>query len=200
MAKLFSTDLGANNDLVGKVSDDKTDAIELYTAIKNFIETSQNNAGNGKVLDGEIWNNIRNRLEQCNSANIIRKSKAEELSNSILLATEKLKQYMASAPEPLDPADSDAIAHYDALLVHAKKMHDYYSSTKTRIVGYTYDMWSNSYIYTYDYDYEKIGYWAGQIIRFEKILKWLKELVPTDSLATAIVTKVNLDKMMVNAN
>lgn len=200
MAKLYSADLGINNDLVGKVSDDKIDALNLSLSIKDFIETSKNNSGNGKILDGEIWDIIRNRFEQCNNANMVRKNKAEELSNSISTSTSILKQYMASAPEPLDPSDSDKIPYFDACLTHAKKMHDYYSSHKTKLVGYRYDIWSKEYYPIYDFDYEKIGYWARQIKRFEAILKWLKELTPTDSLATSLVVNVDLEKMIVNTN
>lgn len=199
MAKLFSADIDTNNKSVEMIKRDVESADRLNTALNNFITESQiNSSGNGKTLDGEIWNITRDNFNKCIDANNIRKTKATELTNNIDIATKQLRSYMDSAPEPLDPADSDQIPYFDECLTRAQKMYDYYSSHKTKLVGYRYDIWSKQYYPEYDYDQEKIAYWAGQIERFRKILEWLRKLIPTDNSATSLVANVNLSAIKVN--
>ena len=111
MSKLIRSEVGANSNLVTAVQDDKEDSFSLSQAINNFIQESKKETGNGKVLDAEIWNNVRDRLSQCLVANTNRIKSSKILTDTINSANQELNSYIGEAPIPEDP-DTDRIGYY----------------------------------------------------------------------------------------
>ena len=197
MSKLIGSEIGANRDLVTAVKDDKSDAVKLKSAIWGFINKSTVQNENGKTLDGEIWNNIRERFTQCATANDNRKDNSENLANAIEEANKDLRSYMAEAPIPEDP-NTQRIDYYKALSYEHYELYIYYCRNKTKIVGYWTDVDYITYpIYDYDYDAQRFHYLKYRLYKLQ--YEWLEKLVPTDNSVTVKVYSVDLTGMTVEA-
>ncbi len=197
MSKLVRSEVGSNSNLVKAVQDDKEDSKNLSNAINDFIVESKNETGNGKVLDAEIWNNVRNRFEQCLVANNNRTENSTHLTNAIEEANKALQSYIGKAPIPQDP-DTDKIEGYQKLSKIHYDLYIYFSTHKTKVIGSWTDADGMEYL-IYDFDQDAINFHDYKYNLYKSQYEWLENLVPTDNLVTNNVYSVDLSKMTVEA-
>lgn len=198
MSKLIRNEVGANSNLVTAVQDDKEDSFSLSQAINNFIQESKKETGSGKVLDAEIWNNVRDRFSQCLVANNNRRIGSATLTNTINSANQELNSYVAEAPIPEDP-DTVKIDFYKELAYLHYTSYVYYKTHKTLIIGYDTDQYGNT-VPIKDYDQAKISYHFNKWRLYKRQQEWLEKLVPTDNSVTYKVSLVDLSGMTVKAS
>lgn len=198
MPKLIGSEIGSNSNLVTAVKNDIDDSYNLSQAINNFINESKRDTGNGKVLDGEIWNQVRDRLSQCLASNNSRRVNSETLCNTINYANEVLKSYVNEGPIPEDP-DTDKIAGYQDRVDYHNERYEYYCNNKTKIIGYYTDMYGNE-IPELDYDWDAINYHYNLWRLYTMQVKWLEKLVPTDNSVTATVSSIDLSGMTIKTS
>lgn len=197
MAKLYSADIGKNSSCITTIQNDVNDANKLKNALNNFIIESQRDSGNGKILDGEIWNIVRDNFQKCIDANEIRIKKSTRLVEAINKATQQLNQYMRCAPQPFDPADNSEIAVYEAKLRKAEEDYNYWSTHEIVIDQYWNEATQET-VYIYGLNTAMIDYCKMLILKYKAILEWLKKLEPTDNEASSLVGNINLDKIKIN--
>lgn len=198
MSKLIRNEVGANSNLVTAVQDDKEDSFSLSQAINNFIQESKKETGSGKVLDAEIWNNVRDRFSQCLVANNNRRIGSATLTDTINSANQELNSYIGEAPIPEDP-DTDRIGYYKNLANIHYNLYIYFKTHKTKFVGYETDMYGNE-VAVYDYDYDAIATHYAKWQKYKAQQEWLERLVPTDNSVTYKVSLVDLSGMTVKAS
>ena len=165
--------------------------------IQNFNE-SKKETGNGKVLDAEIWNNVRDRLSQCLVANTNRIKSSKILTDTINSANQELNSYIGEAVIPEDP-DTDKIDVYKKLADTHYDLYIYYKTNKTKFVGYETDMYGKE-VAVYDYDYGAIAAHYALWQKYKAQYEWLERLVPTDNSVTYKVSLVDLSGMTVKAS
>ena len=198
MSKLIRSEVGANSNLVAAVQADQEDSFSLSQTINNFIQESKKETGNGKVLDAEIWNNVRDRLSQCLVANTNRRNSSAILTETINSANQELNSYISQAVIPEDP-DTDRIGYYKDLADKHYELYIYYKTHKTLLVGYETDMYGNV-TEIYDYDYAAIARHYTLWLRYRAQYQWLERLVPTDNSVTYKVSSVDLSGMIVKTS
>jgi hypothetical protein len=194
MSKLVRSEIGSNSDLVTAVKDDINDAFNLSHEVNNFIQGSKKQNGeNGMILDGEIWNNIRDRFSQCLTANNNRRVCSAKLTNAIEEANNDLKSYVAEPPIHEDP-DTDKIANYKRLSNIHWNYYLYFKTHKTKYIGNDKD---GNPQYDYDQDAIEENFRKYYVYRLQYL--WLEKLVPTDNSVTVKVYSVDLTGMKVEA-
>ena len=197
MSKLVRSEIGSNSYLVTAVKDYINDAFNLSHEVNNFIQGSKKQNGeNGMILDGEIWNNIRDRFSQCLTANNNRRVCSANLTNAIEEANNDLKSYVAEAPIPEDP-DTSKIEFYKQLADLHYQSYVWYSTHQV-IIGAWDDEKGNTH-YVYGYDEAKKQFHYERYTLYKSQVEWLEKLVPTDNSVTVKVYSVDLTGMTVEA-
>lgn len=198
MTKLIRSEIGTNSNLVEALKNDIQETFDLSQAINNFITESKKDTGNGKVLDAEIWNNVRERFWQCLVSNNYRRAKCVELTNTINSSNKELSSYVDEAPIPEDP-DTNKISEYKDLSDLHYSCYEYYCTHKTLIVGYWTDVDGLQYpLRAYDVAKQKYHYGKYELYKSQK--EWLEKLVPKDNFVTYNVSSIDLSGMTVKAS